>query len=147
VAEGPVQVEVLYQVTDEVVQAFEKLLPQLSSSAKPLDAPTLAAVADSPAVTVLVARLDGKIIGTLSLAMFRVPTGMRAWIEDVVVDAAFGRRGAGTALVREALRLAEKAGARTVDLTSRPSREGAGRIYERVGFRQRDTRVYRYAVK
>jgi ribosomal protein S18 acetylase RimI-like enzyme len=147
VAEGPVQVEVLYQVTDEVVQAFDKLLPQLSSSAQPLDASTLAAVADSPAVTVLVARLDGRIIGTLSLAIFRIPTGLRAWIEDVVVDEAFGRRGAGTALVREALRLAEKAGARTVDLTSRPSREGAGRIYERVGFQQRDTRLYRYAVE
>jgi ribosomal protein S18 acetylase RimI-like enzyme len=141
-----VQVEVLYSVTDEVVEAFGRLLPQLSSSAKPLDAPALAAVADSPAVTVLVARVDGKIIGTLSLAVFQIPTGVRAWIEDVVVDQAHGRKGAGTALVREALRLAEKAGARNVDLTSRPSRETAGRIYERVGFEQRDSRLYRYAI-
>lgn len=145
-AEGPVQVEVLDSVTDETVEAFGRLLPQLSSSAKPVDVSTLTAVADSPAVTLLVARLDGKIIGTLSLAMYQVPTGLRAWIEDVVVDEAFGRRGAGTALVREALRLAEKAGARTVDLTSRPSRETAGRIYERVGFQQRNSRVYRYAI-
>jgi ribosomal protein S18 acetylase RimI-like enzyme len=146
VAEGPVQVEVLDSVTDEVVDAFGRLLPQLSRSAKPLDAPALAAVADSPGVTLLVARLDDKIIGTLSLAMFLVPTGLRAWIEDVVVDEAYGRKGAGTALVREAVRLAERAGARTVDLTSRPSRETAGHIYERVGFQQRDSRLYRYAI-
>jgi ribosomal protein S18 acetylase RimI-like enzyme len=146
VAEGPVQVEVLDDVTDEVVEAFGMLLPQLSRSARQLDAATLAEIAHSPAVTLLVARMDGKIIGTLSLAMFPIPTGMRAWIEDVVVDNAHGGRGAGTALVREAVRLAEKAGARTVDLTSRPSREAAGKVYDRVGFQQRDTRVYRYAI-
>jgi ribosomal protein S18 acetylase RimI-like enzyme len=144
VGETAVQVEVLDSVTDEAVEAFARLLPQLSSSALPLDAAALAEVTSSPAVTVLVARMDGEIIGTLSLVMFPVPTGLRAWIEDVVVDEAHGRHGAGTALVREALRLAAKAGARTVDLTSRPSREAAGRIYERVGFEQRDTRLYRY---
>jgi ribosomal protein S18 acetylase RimI-like enzyme len=142
-----VQVEVLDNVTDEVVEAFGRLLPQLSSSAKPLDASAVAAVADAPAVTVLVARKDDTIIGTLSLVMFRVPTGLRAWIEDVVVDEASGRQGAGTALVLEAIRIAEQAGARTVDLTSRPFREAAGRLYERVGFKQRESRVYRYAIE
>ncbi len=141
-----VKVEVLDSSTDEAVEAFGRLLPQLSSSAKPLDAAALATIADSPAVTLLVARMDGKIIGTLSLAMFPIPTGLRAWIEDVVVDQAAGRQGAGTALVREALRIAEQAGARTVDLTSRPSREAAAHVYEKVGFKQRETRLYRYAV-
>lgn len=142
-----VQVEVLDNVTDEAVEAFGRLLPQLSSSAKPLDRPALATVAGSPAVTVLVARKDGAIIGTLSLVVFPTPTGLRAWIEDVVVDEAAGRQGAGTALVREAIRLAEMAGARTVDLTSRPFRQAAGRLYERVGFKQRESRVYRYAIE
>jgi ribosomal protein S18 acetylase RimI-like enzyme len=142
-----VQVEVLDNVNDEVVEAFGRLLPQLSRSAKPLDASAVAAVADAPAVTVLVARKDDTIIGTLSLVMFRVPTGLRAWIEDVVVDEASGRQGAGTALVLEAIRIAEQAGARTVDLTSRPFREAAGRLYERVGFKQRESRVYRYAIE
>jgi ribosomal protein S18 acetylase RimI-like enzyme len=142
-----VQVEVLDNVNDEVVEAFGRLLPQLSRSAKPLDASAVAAVAGAPAVTVLVARKDGAIIGTLSLVMFRVPTGLRAWIEDVVVDEASGRQGAGTALVLEAIRIAEEAGARTVDLTSRPFRETAGRLYERVGFKQRESRVYRYAIE
>ena len=140
-----VQVEELEKVTDEVVEAFGRLLPQLSSSASPLDAAAIAAVAQSPATTVLLARAAGKIIGTLSIGMYPAPTGLRAWIEDVVVDEAAARQGAGGALVREALRLAKTAGCRTVDLTCRPSREAAGRLYERSGFRRRDSRLYRYS--
>ncbi len=138
-------IEILDKVTDEVVDAFGRLLPQLSSTAEPVDADALTAVISSPAVTVLLARGDDDgIIGTLTLAMFPAPTGLRAWIEDVVVDAAAGRQGAGMALVREALRLAEAAGARTVDLTSRQSREAAGGLYAKAGFGQRETRLYRY---
>ncbi len=139
-----VGVEILEHVTDEVVEAFGRLLPQLSSSAKPLDADAIAAVVSSPAVTVLLARTEGQITGSLSLVMFRIPTGLRAWIEDVVVDEAARGQGVGTALTREALRLAGEAGVRTVDLSTRPSRVAAGRLYEREGFSQRDTRMYRY---
>ncbi len=140
-----VQVEILSGVTDEVVEAFGRLLPQLSSSAKPLDAAAIDAINSSPAVTILLARSDSKIAGMLTLAMFPLPTGLRAWIEDVVVDQAFRGQGAGEELTKAALRLAELAGARTVDLTSRPSREAAGRLYERTGFKQRDSRLYRYS--
>jgi len=94
---------------------------------------------------VLLARADGRIVGTLSLVMFPIPTGLRAWIEDVVVDQAARGQGVGEALITEALRLAEAAGARTVDLTSRASREAAGRLYKRDGFQSRETRAYRYA--
>jgi ribosomal protein S18 acetylase RimI-like enzyme len=137
-------VEVLDEVTDEVVEAFGHLLPQLSRSAQPLDAASLAAIVASPSVTVLVARGDGRIIGSLTLAMFPLPTGLRAWIEDVVVDESARGQGVGAALTQAALRVAREAGARTVDLTTRPSREAAGRLYERAGFQQRETRVYRY---
>jgi ribosomal protein S18 acetylase RimI-like enzyme len=140
-----VRVEILTGVTDEVVEAFGRLLPQLSGSAKPLDAAALDAISSSPAITILLARCDATIAGTLTLAMFPAPTGLRAWIEDVVVDEAFRGRGAGEALNREALRLARQAGARTVDLTSRPSREAAGRLYERIGFQLRESRLYRYS--
>ncbi|HEY2075016.1 MAG TPA: GNAT family N-acetyltransferase [Streptosporangiaceae bacterium] len=139
------EVEILDEVTDEVVDAFGRLLPQLSRSAKPLDAAGIAAVASSPAVTVLLARSDGRITGSLSLVLFRIPTGLRAWIEDVVVDEAARGQGIGAILTREALRLAREAGVRTVDLSTRPSRVAAGRLYEREGFKQRDTRMYRYA--
>jgi len=100
---------------------------------------------ESPAITLLVARNDGgEIVGSLTLAMFRIPTGRRAWIEDVVVDSAQRGRGIGEALTREALAIAKAAGATTVDLTSRPSREAANRLYQRVGFEKRETNVYRY---
>ncbi len=140
-----IAVEVLDEVTDEVVDAFRQLLPQLSRSARPLDAAALATIVASPAATLLIARRDGQIIGSLTLGMFPAPAGLRAWIEDVVVDESARGQGVGGLLTREALRLAHDAGARTVDLTTRPSREAAGRLYEREGFQQRETRVYRYA--
>jgi ribosomal protein S18 acetylase RimI-like enzyme len=140
-----IAVEILDEATDEVVEAFGRLLPQLSSSAKPLDAAAIAALASSPETTVLLARSDGEIVGSLSLVLFRIPTGLRAWIEDVVVDEAARGQGIGAVLTQEALRLAREAGVRTVDLSTRPSRLAAGRLYEREGFKQRDTRVYRYA--
>lgn len=141
-----VQVEVLSEVTDEVIKAFGRLLPQLSRSAPPLDSAALAVLVSAPAITLLVARTDGSITGSLTLAMFPTPTGLRAWIEDVIVDDAARGQGAATALTNEALRIAQAAGARTVDLTSRPARVAAGRLYEKLGFETRDTRVYRYAL-
>ena len=83
-------------------------------------------------------------MGTLTLALFRIPTGVRAWIEDVIADEAVRGRGCGEALTREALRIASQRGARTVELTSRPSREAANRLYRRIGFSPRQTNVYRY---
>ena len=141
-----VDVEVLNEVTSEVTQAFGRLLPQLSPNAPPLDAATLAAIVSAPASTMLIARADGRIVGTTTLIINRIPTGIRAWIEDVVVDESARGRGVGEALTREALRIAGQAGARTVDLTTRPSREAAGRLYERVGFARRDSRLYRYTL-
>jgi ribosomal protein S18 acetylase RimI-like enzyme len=140
-----IAVEVLDEVTDEAVEAFGRLLPQLSSSAVPPDAAALGTMVRSPAVTVLVARSDGQIVGSLTLAMFPIPTGLRAWIEDVVVDEAARGQGVGSLLTQEAMRLAREAGARSLDLTTRPSRQAAGRVYERAGFKQRETRLYRYS--
>ena len=139
-----VQVEVLDKVTGEVVEAFGRLIPQLSRSAAPPGQAELDAIVASSANTVLLARSDGTITGAMILVMFPLPTGLRAWIEDVVVDEAARGQGIGEAMMREALRLARAAGAKTVDLTSRPSRAAAGRLYERLGFAIRDTRLYRY---
>ena len=136
----------LGEIDDEVVTAFGRLLPQLSRSAAPLTVSDLTALNASPAITVLIARCEGTIAGMLTLVMFPLPTGLRARIEDVVVDEQFRGRGAGEELSREAVRIARAAGARTVDLTSRPSRAAAGRLYERIGFKQRESRVYRYDV-
>ena len=132
-------------VSDELVAAFARLVPQLSTSAEPPSREQLEEIVASPAATVLVARDDsGQIIGSLTLVIFRTPTGARAWIEDVVVDESARGQGAGEALVAEAIRLASDSGVRTVDLTSRPSRESANRLYEKIGFQPRETNVYRY---
>jgi ribosomal protein S18 acetylase RimI-like enzyme len=145
-----VEIEVLQKVTGEVVEAFGRLLPQLSTSARPLDADALTVIAGAESNSVLIARVGGDIVGTLTLVIFAIPTGVRAWIEDVIVDEAargqeFGGKRVGEALTAEAIAIARDAGAKTVDLTTRPSRVAAGKLYERLGFVQRDSRVYRYS--
>ena len=137
-------IEIAQEATPELVEAMVRLLPQLSSSAPAPTPAELDEIATSPATVLLVARLEGRIVGSLTLALFRIPTGMRAWIEDVVVDEAARGHGVGDALNRAALEIAAERGARTVDLTSRPSREAANRLYRRLGFQARETNVYRF---
>ncbi len=140
-----VRVEAVTDVTAELVEAIAGMVPQLSSSSPAPGAAEVAEIVESPATTLLVARVpEGAIVGTLTLVIFRIPTGMRAWIEDVVVDGGARGRGVGEALNEEAIRRAAAAGARSVDLTSRPSREAANRLYRRLGFEPRDTNVYRH---
>jgi len=146
-AEGAaaVVVEEIRSVDDEVVEAFRRLIPQLSRSNPPPDRDALERIVASDACHLLAARDPGSgvVLGSLTLVVFPIPTGTRAWIEDVVVDGAARGRGVGEALNRAALDRAREAGARTVDLTSRPSREAANRLYLRLGFEPRETNVYR----
>ncbi len=146
-SDASVEVTVAETATPELVEAFGRLLPQLSSSAKPLTRETLAEIIAAPYNTLLLARAPGAhggIVGTLTLVIFRTPTAVRAWIEDVVVDVGARGRGVGEALTLAAVDLATRRGAKTVDLTSRRSRPAAHRLYEKVGFHIRDTSVYRY---
>jgi ribosomal protein S18 acetylase RimI-like enzyme len=139
-------VEEVSSPDDDVLRALLRLLPQLSSSAP---APTVTEVGEmvgSPATVLFVARQrdGGAIVGSLTLAVFRIPTGLRAWIEDVVVDSAARGQGVGSALVTAAIERAGHMGCRSVDLTSRPSRAEANRLYQHLGFAKRETNVYRY---
>lgn len=140
-----VEISEATEVTPELVDAFVRLTPQLSSSNPPPTEAELAEIVASPATVLFLARVDGVIQGSLTLALFRIPTGLRAWIEDVVVDGDARGHGVGEALNRAAIDHAAARGARTVDLTSRPSREAANRLYQRIGFEQRATNVYRYS--
>jgi ribosomal protein S18 acetylase RimI-like enzyme len=141
-----VVVEKATEVTPELTQAFVRLIPQLSSSNPAPTAEELSEMISSPATVVFIARVDGVIAGSLTLAVFRIPTGLRAWIEDVVVDGDARGHGVGEALNTAALDEARSRGAVTVDLTSRPSREAANRLYQRLGFVARETNVYRYTL-
>jgi ribosomal protein S18 acetylase RimI-like enzyme len=135
---------------DDALQAVVAgLIPQLSSSSPPPTLAQLRRIIDEPATTLLLATdgdRAGPVVGMLTLAVFLLPTGVRAWIEDVVVDE--GSRGAGvaSALVRAALDHAGGQGARTVDLTSRPDRVAANQLYLRLGFARRETNVYRHSL-
>ena len=141
-----VVVEAVTKATPEVTRAIARLLPLLSKSAAPPSEEQLGQIVESPSSTLFVARDDGsgEIVGTLTLVMFRIPSGIRAWIEDVIVAEEARGQGCGEALNRAALEVASAAGARTVELTSRPSREAANRLYRRIGFVERETNVYRY---
>ncbi len=142
------RVEAVTEVTPDLIEAMERLIPQLSSSNPPPTERELTAIVTSRATVLFVARDDDDdtILGSLTLALFRIPTGLRAWIEDVVVDGAARGKGVGEALNLAAIEHARRAGARTVDLTSRPSREAANRLYQRLGFVARETNVYRYDI-
>ncbi|HWD24837.1 MAG TPA: GNAT family N-acetyltransferase [Acidimicrobiales bacterium] len=136
-------VEVVTDVTDELVSAIAALLPQLSSATPP-DFDDLVQLVGHEASTLLAAYgLDRTLLGTLTLVTFPLPTGITAWIEDVVVDETARGLGVGSSLVDEAVRLARLQGAKAVNLTSRPSREAANRLYVRLGFERRETNVYR----
>lgn len=147
------------EVTEDLVRALHRLLPQMSRSARLPSGLEIDEIVSSRATTLLLAsddgsesdeadevgERDGAIVGMLTLVTFRLPTGVRAWIEDVVVDTGSRGRGVGEALTQAAIELAADRGAQTVDLTSRPSREAANRLYRRMGFEQRETNVYRFS--
>ena len=139
-----VTVGIVVAATDDVIAACHRLIPQLSSSSKPITREELSEIIDGETTVLFAARSEGEIVGLLTLAIFRIPTALRAWIEDVVVDERARGKGVGGALNQAALAEAKRRGAKTVDLTSRPSREAANRLYQRLGFVRRDTNVYRY---
>jgi GNAT superfamily N-acetyltransferase len=138
------EIEVATEVTDEVVAAFARLIPQLSSSSPAPGRDDLAAIVDDPLSVLYLARIDGRIVGGLTLALYQIPTGLKAWIEDVVVDEAARGKGVGEALSAAAVEEARRRGAKDVSLTSRPFREAANRLYQRLGFQPYETNVYRY---
>ena len=147
-------VELITAATPEIHEAMGRLIPQLSRSAAPMSEADVQRFLSQDSVHLFAFRPDEAdaqgnrpILGMLSLVAFEIPTGVRAWVEDVVIDEAARGQGAGFALVEAAVEHAKNVGARTVDLTSRPSREAANRLYQRAGFQLRETNVYRVTLK
>jgi ribosomal protein S18 acetylase RimI-like enzyme len=125
--------------------AARLLIPQLTRRPVPSET-ELRLLVESDCSSLVIARRDADdaIIGMACVAVYRAPTGIRAIIEDVVVDAAARGRGAGEALTRRCLNIARAKGAGNVTLTSNPAREAANRLYMRMGFTPRDTNSYIY---
>ena len=141
-----IEVHQCLAVNDELVEAMKRLIPQLSSSNPPPGRTELEEIVASPSTTLFVARNRDRIVGALTLVAFRIPTGVRTRIEDVVVDETLRGQRVGERLSEAALEAARRLGARSTDLTSRPSREAANRLYARMGFQRRESNVYRYTL-
>ena len=143
-----VKVEIATSLTPTIVDAVQRLVPQLSRSNPPPTTAELGELVASPATDLFIALDDaGTIVGMATLVTFRIPTGRRAWIEDVVVDEAARGQGVGDALTRAMVDRSREFGAVTVDLTSRPARDAANRLYQRAGFIRRDSNVYRFDLR
>ena len=138
------KIEELTDFSITALDAINGLLPQLSPSVVALDESDLRNIVDSESTKLFLAIDEDGVFGMLSLVLFRIPTGRKAWVEDVVVDEKARGRGVGKLLTEHAIQVAREHGAHSVDLTSRPSREAANALYQRVGFEQRETNVYRF---
>ena len=135
------------EYSDKTLESLNALLPQLSTSAKPLAKIDLQNIISNSSVHLLLAQEKMECFGALTLVVFPIITGTRAWIEDVVVSESSRGKGVGKLLTEKAVASAAEYGAKTVDLTSRPSREAANRLYKSAGFQQRETNVYRFSGK
>ena len=138
------KIEELSDFSAQALDANNGLLPQLSPSVVVLEESDLRNIVDSESTKLFLAIDEDGVFGMLSLVLFRIPTGRKAWVEDVVVDEKARGRGVGKLLTEHAIQVAREHGAHSVDLTSRPSREAANALYQRVGFEQRETNVYRF---
>ncbi len=141
-----VRVDIVEESSDDLVQGLNQLLPQLSTTAPPLTSAQVNELVQSDAAIVFVARDGENIVGSLTLVVFAIPTGVRAWIEDVVVDESARGIGVGGALTLAAIEEARRRNVRSIDLTTRPSREAANRLYARLGFERRETNVFRLSL-
>ena len=141
-----VSIRPVTEVTESLTDAYRVLIPQLSSSSNPPTGEALQRIIESDSAQILIAEDEnGEILGTMTIIIFQIPTGIRAWIEDVVVDSSVRGKGIGKKLNLAALELAKQAGAKTVDLTSRPARQEANQLYRSIGFVERETNVYRFS--
>ena len=137
------QIEVAARADDELYEAFQRLVPQMTQNNPPPTREELAAPIQEPSSTPLLARAGGgEVIGALTLAVYRVPTGVRSIIEDVIVDMSARRQGVGEALMQAAIRIAREKGAQKIALSSNPMRAAANNLYVKLGFKKRETNAY-----
>jgi ribosomal protein S18 acetylase RimI-like enzyme len=137
------QIEIVTEATDELYDAFQRLVPQLTNNNPAPSLKDLTVLVRDSSSTLMVARTErGEIIGALTLIVYRVPTGIRSIIEDVIVDNSTRGQGIGEALMKRAIDVAREKGAKNISLTSNPMREAANRLYVKVGFKKRETNAY-----
>ena len=139
-----VEIECVTEVSDELAEAFARLMPQLSPRLGALSREAMERVVCSDGAALFAARLDGRIAGVLTLVWYDVPSGRKAWVEDVVVDAGERGRGVGRLLVEKALELARSEGVQHLMLTSNPARRAAHALYRTCGFEEVGSTLFRF---
>ena len=131
-----------------VFDAVLRLLPQLAPDAEMPDEQYFKSLLKSRNVHFFIAELDNKqIVGMLTIGTYDIPTGTKAWIEDVVVDESHRGKGFGEELMFFVVNYSKTLGASAVSLTSRPSRVAANKLYQKIGFKQYETNIYKYPLK
>lgn len=133
-------------VTEAMVNAFEKLIPQLSPNSAVPSKSELEDLINCDNTLVILAEED-KIIGTLTLVFTKIPTGNKVWIEDVIVDNAARGKGVGEELIRYAIEYVNSKGIKQINLTSTPDKTVANKLYQKIGFIKRETNVYRLTIE
>ena len=142
------KIERLTQVSDDIIDSLRRLMFQLASDCKPLTREYLQEIVNLPTVFLFVAKQDDQIVGTFSLVLYKIPTGTKASIEDVVVDISVRGQKIGEKMILFALEYAKtELGVIKLDLTSSPYRVAANALYQKLGFKQRETNVYRFDLK
>ena len=139
------RIEAVTEVTPQIHAALARLLPQLNSRLPVPSAERLQRIIDDPAVTLLVAKDGGEIIGTSTVIVYSTPFWIKARLDEVVVDDSARGRGVGEALVKACLEIGRERGAEVAELQPGrgPERAVAHRLYERIGFKLRETDVFR----
>ena len=140
----PIKAEVVRRLDADLIDAVKRLVPQIAPAARTPGPWELDQIIKDPGTTLIVAREGSEIVGMLSLHTFRATTGIHAWIQDLVVDKRAKGRQVSELLTREAVEVAIQRGAHTAELRSQPSRAGASKLYERIGFERREAHLYRY---
>lgn len=142
------QLEIVTKADEELYEAFQRLVPQLTNNNPPPSLNDLADLVRDSSSTLIIARNDNNdIVGALTLSVYRVPTGIRSVIEDVIVDISTRGEGVGEALMLRGIELAREKGAGNISLTSNPMRVAANKLYLRVGFEKRETNSYQMKLK
>lgn len=142
-------VEAATEPTPELHAALARLLPQLNPTLPVPDLERLRRLLADPAVTLLIAREGVQVVGTTTVIVYTTPFWIKARLDEVVVDAQARGKGVGEALVKAGLEVGRRAGAQLAELQSGkgPARAAAHRLYERMGFRIRDTDVFRISLE
>ena len=136
----------LITVTEHVVKAMQALIVQLTSNCELPNREVLEHIVNSDSTLLFLAEDNNEIIGTMTLVLNKIPTGDKVWIEDVVVDQAARGKGVGKALIEAAITYATENNIEKINLTSKPEKVAGNRLYQKMGFVQRETNVYRYTI-